>query len=275
MEEYYKKIDKSIFQDGFTIPIDKVAGFTMGVPVPLGSSRSISVKFKGKMYSAFINQVNRKNATPVHQIRWGGNTELINELKKEFIQTYIAIESQKFTIKNGKKRYRTDLSGGNQEVLCFKAISLDLFEIDSFIKIETSYDNLFRRLVDENVFGWLSKVNNTKVISKSTKWFDISELKKHVDAIYVVYYLIDQNNKEIYIGSAQKLGERVKPRRPEIPEWNKFRYEILHPEYHELLKEIEYHSIMNFARFFSNDSISTMELSEYRLVNKDFRFYQK
>jgi len=275
MEEYYKKVDKSIFQYGFTIPIDKIDGFAKGIDVPLGSSRSIKIKFKGKLYSASINHINRKNTTPVHQIRWDSNVELINELKKEFIQTYIAIESEKYTIKDGKKRYRTDLHGGNQEVLCFKMISLDLFEIETFIKINTSYDNFFKRLVDENVFGWLSKVNNTKIISKSTKWFDITELPKHIDAIYVVYYLIDQQKKEIYIGSAKKLGDRVKPKRPEIPGWNKFRYEILLPQYHELLRAIEYHSIMNFARFFINDSLSSQALSDYKLVNKDFKFYQK
>ena len=64
------------------------------------------------------------------------------------------------------------------------------------------------------------------------------------------YYLVDETNKQIYIGSAIRLGDRVKIGRKEIPFWNKFRYEILHPEYHSFLREIEYHSIMNFAKFF-------------------------
>ena len=114
------------------------------------------------------------------------------------------------------------------------------------------------------------------MITKSTQWFDIEELKKHEDIPYVVYYLVDDINKEIYIGSATKLGNRVKPGRYEIPGWNKFRYEIIHPKYHKELKAIEYHSIMNFARFFNNKGgLRTLGISEYNLVNKDYKFYQK
>lgn len=64
--------------------------------------------------------------------------------------------------------------------------------------------------------------------------------------------------------------------RSEIPEWNKFRYEIIHPKYHAWLREIEYHSIMNFARFFkSNGNLSNISISDYILVNKDYKYYQK
>jgi len=50
----------------------------------------------------------------------------------------------------------------------------------------------------------------------------------------------------------------------------------VHPEYHGFLREIEYHSIMNFAKFFSNNgNLSSLELGEYTLVNKDYKFYIK
>ena len=86
----------------------------------------------------------------------------------------------------------------------------------------------------------------------------------------------DDNKKEIYIGSATRLGDRVKPNRHEIPGWNKFRYEIVSPEYHDFLRMIEYHSIMNFATFFKNSgNLTSLKLSEYTLVNKDYKYYQK
>ena len=38
----------------------------------------------------------------------------------------------------------------------------------------------------------------------------------------------------------------------------------------------EYHLIMNFAKFFSNNgNLSSLELGEYTLVNKDYQFYIK
>lgn len=167
--------------------------------------------------------------------------------------------------------------GGNQELAIFKPLNDLEILLDVYIKIETHYDNIFKKLVEENVFGWLSTKGYEKsFITKSTQWMNSSELLKHENANYVVYYLVDEANKQIYIGSAIRLGDRVKIGRKEIPFWNKFRYEIVHPEYHNFLREIEYHSIMSFAKFFSNNgNLSSLELGEYTLVNKDYKFYIK
>lgn len=277
MNKYYKKIDKSIFKYGITIPKEYEDMFLKGHELKIGEGRNITIRFKEHDYLCKINNVNRKKLTNVYQIRWDNNYELINELKKEFIQSYFAIMSDQFNEKNLKKKYtRTNLLGGNQEVLIFNSIDHDLIELETFIKIETIYDNLFKEFVDRNVFGWISKKEYNQMITKSTQWLSIEELKKHEDIPYVVYYLLDDTNKEIYIGSAKRLGDRVKPGRSEIPGWNRFRYEIVHPKYHKDLLAIEYHSIMNFATFFNNNGkLKTLGLSDYKLVNKDYKYYQK
>ncbi len=277
MNKYYKKIDKSIFKYGITIPKEYEEMFLKGHELKVGEGRNIKIKFKNKEYSGRINNVNRKTSTNVYQIRWDSNNELINELKKEFIQSYFAIMSYEFNENNINKKYsRTNLLGGNQEVLIFNSIDYNTIELETFIKIETVYDNIFKEFVNRNVFGWISKQEYNQMITKSTQWFDIKELKRHMDIPYVIYYLIDDINKEIYIGSATKLGDRVKPGRHEISGWNKFRYEIVHPSYHKDLKSIEYHSIMNFARFFKNNgNLRTLDISDYKLVNKEYKFYQK
>ena len=277
MREYYKKIDKSFFKHGITIPKDYVDIFIFDDPVPLGTSREVKIIWKKKEYNAKLSNVNRKGASAVYQLRWDLNKELLSSLKQEFIQTYFAIESQSFEAKEKQEYHITHLLGGSQEVVIFKPLDSYHILLETFIKIETPYDNIFKRLVEENVFGWLSNANfDNSFITKSTKWLDISELYKHEDVGYVVYYLVDDKNKQIYIGSAIRLGDRVKPNRPEIPNWNKFRYEIIHPKYHDMLREIEYHSIMNFARFFKNGgNLSSANLSEYVLVNKDYKYYLK
>lgn len=277
MDKYYKKIDKSVFKYGITIPKEYEEMFLKGHDLKIGEGRNIKIKFKNKEYSGRMSNVNRKSTTNVYQIRWDSSNELINELKQEFIQSYFAIMSDEFNEKNINKKYsRTNLLGGNQEVLIFKSINYNTIELETFIKVETIYDNIFKEFVNRNVFGWISKQEYNQIITKSTQWFDIKDLKKHEDIPYVVYYLIDDINKEIYIGSATRLGDRVKPGRHEIPRWNKFRYEIIHPKYHKELKTIEYHSIMNFARFFNNNgNLRTLGISDYNLVNKDYKFYQK
>jgi len=246
--EYYKKIDKSVFKYGITIPIKYIYSFIQNVEIPLSSSRKVKLIFNNKEYDAFINHVNRKNASPVYQIRWDQNDEFINLLKKEFIQSYFAIESQNFDSKIQNKYYVTNLLGGNQEVLIFRPIDPYIIECETFIKITTPYDNIFKRLVEENVFGWLSQTNRDYLIVKTTKWYKKNELTFHQDSPYVIYYLIDENNKELYIGSATKLGDRVKIGRSEIPGWNLFKYDIIHPKYHHLLRRIEFHTIGAFVR---------------------------
>jgi len=273
---YYKKIDKSVFKYGIAIPKEYVSMFLQTETIEQGSSIEIEVIFKKKKYSARLIHGKNQSGKSIYQIRWDNNIDLINELKKEFIQTYFAIESQNYDSKLKGEYFRTNLLGGNQEVLIFKPVSVTLIDLETFIKIETPYDNIFRDLVDKNVFGWLSKVDNNQMITKSTTWLDSSDLVKHEDREFVIYYLIDEINKQLYIGSAKRLGDRVKIGRHEIPEWNMFRYEIVHPKYHSELREIEYHSIMNFARFMKNNgNLRNNPISDYILVNKDYKYYQK
>lgn len=273
---YYKKIDKSIFNYGIAIPKEYVNLFLFNVDIDQGSSREIVIKFKKHDYSARLIHIKNQSGKSAYQIRWDNNFVLLNELKKEFIQTYFAIESQNYDSKLKGEYFRTNLLGGNQEVLIVKPISANQIDFETFIKIETPYDNIFRDLVEKNVFGWISKVENNQMITKSTFWMDSSELINHENIEFVIYYLIDENSKELYIGSAKRLGDRVKIGRSEISGWNKFRYEIIHPKYQSELREIEYHSIMNFARIMKNKgNLRNNPISDYLLVNKDYKFYQK
>jgi len=98
-----------------------------------------------------------------------------------------------------------------------------------------------------------------------------TDLAKHADAQFVIYFLIDEIQKQVYIGSAERLGDRVRVGRPEIPGWNHFRYEIVHPDYHHLLRRIEHNSIGSFARFFKNSgNVASKLVSDYELVNKNW-----
>lgn len=273
---YYKKIDKSVFNYGIAIPKEYVDLFLFNVDIEQGSSREVIIKFKKNDYSARLIHTKNQSGKSAYQIRWDNNLDLLNELKKEFIQTYFAIESLNYDSKLKGEYFRTNLLGGNQEVVIVKPISANQIDLETFIKIETPYDNIFRDLVEKNVFGWISKVENNQMITKSTSWMDSSELKKHENTEFVIYYLIDELNKELYIGSAKRLGDRVKIGRSEITGWNKFRYEIIHPKYHSELREIEYHSIMNFARIMKNNgNLRNNPISDFILVNKDYKFYQK
>lgn len=272
--ELAKKVDKSILMDSrFTIPQENLGMFLQGKDILQGKNREIKIIFNKEEYLGVIRHVNQTKSNKVYQVQWHQDKKLQLELKKEFVQSYIAIMSDIYQKKStSNKKYRTNLAGGEQEVIKIIELDKNKFEIQSFIKIKSPYSNLFQKLIENNVFAWIDKsAEEIKMIAKETAWYDINELKNHENERYVIYYLLDDKNKKIYIGSAKRLGNRVKQGRKEIPNWNKFRYEILNPDYYSMLKEIEYHSIMNFARFIRNPKISNIDISDYVLVNKDYR----
>ena len=272
--EFHKKVDKSFFEYGFTIPRDYEQYFLAGEPLKAGVGRDVSIKWKNKSHRAVLRHVARR-AGPVYQLRWRTSSGLKTAIKRTFIQSYIAIYSKNLVARKEKKYFMTNLTGGNQEVACFDVRSATEIKMTVFISVPTPYDELFRRLIDQDVFGWLSAKPGNKIIANESDWLPIDALPQHEDTPYVVYYLVDDEEKEIYIGSAKRLGDRVKPGRREISGWKRFRYEILHSAYRSQLKEIEYHSIRTFASFFENaGGRRSLELSEYRLVNKDYGRYR-
>lgn len=235
-------------------------------------SDPIKIKFKKIFYEGSYRYVHQYSGRLVLQIAYP--IELCKILKQEFIQTFFAIESQKLLLEN--KKFKTNLLGGNQEIVIFRVINDACIEFIPYVKIATPFDNVFKRMVELNVFGWMSREMVSKCfITKYSGWQDISELPKHADTSFVVYYLVDEINRKLYIGSAKRLGDRVKPNRHEIPFWNKFMYEVVHPDFHGLLQEIEYHSIMAFSKFLTtNRGRSDIEFSEYQLVNRDYKYYR-
>ena len=133
--EYYKKIDKSTFDGKITIPKKCWAYFINEEDEDWGSHREIKIKFKNKEYNGNLCFVLQAGNRKVLQFGLGG--ELVKVLKNEFIQSYIAIESQKLLPRN--KKFHTELSGGNQEVITFELVDKDL------IKIEVIPDKTYKR----------------------------------------------------------------------------------------------------------------------------------
>ncbi len=260
---------------GVTFPREYMKDFEGGVPVELGHGRPVYIIWDKKKYIARLSYVNRKKYKPVLQLRWDSNRELLSRLRKTFIQSYVISKSQKelFDIdKKGKKTFRSRFL---QEALKIRPISYKQIEFEVFIKIETEWNRLFERLAEENVFGWLFDKDKKYLISKSVNWHSARIFSEHANAINVIYYLANTKKKLLYIGKAENLGRRVKPGRKHqnMPgDWDKFRYDIVKPEYSNILDKIEDHTIRAFASILENDKkYSTLGLSSYRLVNANWR----
>lgn len=263
---------------GFTLPKDHIKDFEADKPLKPGTSRKIELIWDKKKFTAKLCHVKRKNYSSVHQIRWDNNKDLLKKLRKTFIQSYVILKSQKelFDIeKKERKHFRTQLSGGQQEVLILKPLNSKQIKLDVFIKIDNNWNALFERLAEENVFGWLFDKNKKYLISRSTNWFKVKDFPKHKNAVNVIYYLANTKNKLLYIGKAEVLGNRIKPgrRHQNMPgDWNKFRYDIVKSEYSNIIERIEDHTIRAFASILKNNkNYPSLELGDYKLVNSNWK----
>ncbi len=275
--QYYKKIDRSMMDWGFTVPKKFIPYFDPAEKIKPGTFVEVELVWDKKAYVAQLWNINRK-AGGVYQLRWHNNREFLRKLRKTFIQSYVVLKSQKelFDLSKEKGKYfRTNLQGGQQEVLIFEPVSAKRIKCEVFIRIESPWNTLFERLAEENVFGWLFNKDKSYLINRSTGWLNVKEFQKHAGAVNVIYYLANTKKKLLYIGKAEKLGSRVKPGRDHqsMPgDWDKFRYDILDTTYANILEKVEDHTIRAFASvLFNGRSSAALGISQYKLVNNSWR----
>jgi len=276
---YHKKIDRSMMDWGFTVPNNFIDKFLFGETLLPGNSKTKFLIWGKKKYEVKLAHVNRKKHKSVYQIRWDNNRDFLYRLRQTFVQSYVILKSQKelFDIEQGeKKHFRTKMAGGQQEVVIFLPISADEIKVKEFIVIENEWNTLFQRLVRENVFGWVfDKSDKEYLIQKSTNWISVNDFQKHKNAVNVIYYLAKTDEKLIYIGKAEKFWERVIPGRKHqnMPgDWDIFKYDIIRPEFANILQRIEDHTIRTIASILKNNKkYSSLGIGDYKIVNDTWK----
>ena len=185
--------------------------------------------------------------------------KITQEIQKAFISSYVKMIS-------GKKLTKSN----SEEVLEVTPISENTIKLKPFVRVKTDYDGLFQKFIDSDAFGWMFFKQKEHLFLRSPdRWLKKNELKDHRHAKFAIYYLLDTKNDAIYIGSAIDLFTRLKGKRSEIPHWDKFRYEVLKPEFSKFLHRIEYHTIRSYASILRNKlKIPSLKLSKIKLVNK-------
>ena len=277
----YKKVDRALLKWGTVIPKKLVKYFEGKTKIKpgKGNARDVKVLLNRKEYSAKIRYVKRSNGGSYYYLRWDFDRDLLNKLREIFIQSYVITENQR-RLNNLKKKeghkFRSYLRGGQQEVLEITSMNTRTIKLIPFIVIENDWSDLFKELARENVFGWFFDINNDRhLISKSEKWRRVRDFDNHRNAVNVIYYLAHTRKKLLYIGKARILGKRVIPgeKHQDMPgDWDKFRYDIIKPEYSKFLGEIEDHTIRSFASILKNRGhYRGLNIGDYELVNRSIR----
>ena len=266
MSLYIKKIDKSLLEKGrATLDKKQLEDNNWLKSFGVGESRNIKAYYNNREYStsvAFKSRKKHKSELPYYQLTIGES--LKKELKKTFIHTVLNIKSSMVLKEKGRNF--------NEEALSIEHLKEGkeyILKLKVFIKVYTEYDEYFKALIESNLIDYPLGSNNEKVIVSSTEWRDKNERNKYKGTRNIIYYLIDSTTKEIYIGSGALFENRVIPKRKELPGWDKFRFEVINPDYISIIKDLEFMIIRNFANLLKNkDSIRGLDVTEYTLANR-------
>jgi hypothetical protein len=261
--------------DGWvTIPQDMMMDFQAGRTLKVSSAREINLIWGNKKYSCNLRHARPKR--PYMMIRFEHNKDLLKRFRETFIYSYVVFKSQKEESDLiGDIQFRSRLEKGEREVIIFQPIDHKTIQAKVFIKINNEWNHLFQRLANENVFGWLFDSEQSYLISESAGWKSVRKFNSVKHKNNVVYYLLHSEKKLLYIGKADTFGKRVVPGRKHqgMPgDWDKFRYDVVMPEFQSLLERIEDHTIRSFAAILNNgQKYPTAALSPYTLVNTNWK----
>ncbi len=269
MKKFVVEIGHTLLDWGFTVSKDYWDLFFDPSQIPWGTSKPIKISFNNTSYNGTLGFKNRQPSKggPVLQITY--NSDLKNALRKEFTSSFFFFEGEKLVDRN-TKNFSAKLPNEHKEFLSVYCKN-DKIYFSTFLKHSTIYDNIFKSFIEKDLFGWYNKKNDSQIISYYSEWLDISQLKKYQSSPFIIYCLVNDNDKTFYIGRAINLGKRIHKNRSEIPNWNRFMYAEIHPDFRENINEIEYFAINLLARFFKNKGkIKYVPINDYTQVNRDY-----
>ena len=233
-------------------------------------------KFPAKIRMARINNKGKSKSRSdvrypernVIQVFYDREYNTLKALRKLFIYSYAS------TIDKSKPKLK--------ETLEFIHVKENIFRIKVISQQETDFDEMFRFLEDKNLLKfWKDKDKKKKreniILDYARKWLNSSEMSKannknRNNVIYILYHSI---NKNVYVGKADVLGQRVKRGEGRIglkKDWDKFMWFEINPDYNMFLEELEHFLIRTFASILKNDvDVEPIINSKIKLVNRQLR----
>ena len=227
-----KKVDATLFKMGATpIPkwlckvwdIDKIYS---SVYTLKDSGSEVTILFNDRRYKGNVVRMKTKG-----MYRLFFDSVLSDFLKDVFLMSYMRSIEQ--DLRRGKAEYENQDIEYEIPFWEFLDIEFDsqnkIFYFKAYYIQKPTYIELFKELVNSHTLKFIDDLLNEKGDFRIVKqdWKPLSELKNQIDAKNVIYNLIDTKNKQIYIGEAVSLLNRVKAGRKEIKDWDYYRFDCL------------------------------------------------
>lgn len=279
-----KKVDRTILNDnGCTVlPSWIVDNFGIRDKFGVGKNKEenqIPIFFNKKRYDGgSITVQTESRATPFYRL-WLP-LELVEELRIAFQMTYIRGLEEELQKKSSKETKSTWDS--EKEIPFWEFLDIEYnfkdreMHFTAYWQQKVTFPMFFQEVIQSQLTTRIENevLKEKELVITKGDWKPKSALKNQLNAKNVIYWLIDVNNKELYVGMAENLTKRVTEKRPEIPNWTHYRYDTLPTVFDDKVRHaIEKMVIRSMASLFENDptsgkSINSKKISEYKLVNR-------
>ena len=264
-----KKVDSSLLKTSET-PIPNWLHSVWSISLlDISKQLQVDILFNKKRFSGKLRWT--KNGPNSKQLRFSFESGLGDLLKEEFLMSYMR------SLEGDIRKSKNMPSDLEKEIPFWEFIDIEFdvekktFYFTNHYSISADFQYLYSAIKQSQVLHLIDEQHN---FSKSkifkSDWLDKKELKNNLDVKNVIYYLIDKENKEIYIGQANSLTQRLSGSRNEIPNWTHYRFDKLPNTFSERDRVLlERFLIRGYASLLKNsESIESINISDYVLKNK-------
>ena len=284
-----KKIDNSIFSSGhIVIPKAYVKQWRLEFLFRDNGKNAetwpIEVQFGTKIYNGkvFYRPPTKARSSVQHKILI--KEDLIEDLKKAFLMSHIRWLEVELRKQGGKKSAQASKET-ERETPFWEFIDIEFdyenkqFIFTDYYKQEAYFPEVFKHLIGSPKLKQIegSIFNNFETIINQD-WKKKDELVTELGAKNVIYTLLDEVSKRIYVGETGqdlkiRLADREHYKNAGIPNWTHYRFEVLPLSIGtKARKEIEDMTIRAYATLFSNTKdVKSFKISDYKLVNRKIK----
>jgi len=268
LESVFEVPGYTFFYWGFTLPKRRYPDLIRYFGLGQGRKRvPIKLLINSKEYDAIIELVRITSPKypnrDVVRIYYDRELATLKALRKLFMYSYAS------TINKSRSELK--------ELMELVHLGGNMFRVKPVARHRTDFDTMFNFLEDKNLFDyWKDARKGGKqasfFLNVSKRWLDVKELDQYRDRINVIYLLYHSKNRQLYVGKANRLGDRVKAGEPRVglaPDWDRFMFFEINPDYNAFVEQIEAFVIRSFAAILENDvGVPPLSVEKIKLVNR-------
>ena len=280
-----KKVDSSIFNGESVIPMAFVKQWNLKSNFKDNGKNSsywpVQIKFGSKSYDGkvFYRPPTKARSSEQHKIIF--QEDLIEDLKKAFLMSHIRWLEVELRKQDGKKAAEATRET-ERETPFWEFLDIEFDDSDkgfiftAYYKQAAYFPEVFKHLIGspklKQIEGSIFK-NFESIINQD--WKEKENLITEIGAKNVIYFLLDDVNKLLYVGETgqdlkSRLSDKEHYKNAGIPHWTHYRFEVLPSSIDtKARREIEDMTIRAYASLFANTkNMSSFKISNYKLINR-------